>query len=92
MESDRRLAGRVWLAVMQMRYRAVWPLPLAFSHQRTGARFALSTLRGHAEFELDFVKTHAHVRAALNELVADAMTDTDNHGDLLEEANNNHSH
>jgi len=77
---------------MQMRHWAVWPLPLAFSHQRAGAWLALPTLRGHAEFQLDFVKTHTHLRAALDELVADTTADTDNHGDLPEEANNNHSH
>jgi hypothetical protein len=53
--------------------------------QRAGAAFALTALRGHTQFELDVVKTHARAGAMGNGLVADAAADADNHGAVIRE-------
>ena len=48
-----------------------------------GAPFALSALRRHAQFKLDFVKAHASAGVAGNVAVRDAAADADNHGDTI---------
>ena len=48
-----------------------------------GASFALSALRRHAQFKLDFVKAHASTCVAGNVAVRDAAADADNHGDTI---------
>ena len=48
-----------------------------------GTAFALSALRRHAQFKLDFVKAHASTGVAGNVAVRDAAADADNHGDTI---------
>ena len=43
------------------------------------ASFALATLGGHAEFELDFVKGHARARMARDFAIGHSTTYTDDH-------------
>jgi hypothetical protein len=45
-----------------------------------GTRLALAALRGHAQFELDGVKSHARPGTVGDGLVADAAAHTNDHG------------
>lgn len=42
--------------------------------------FAAAALRGHAQFKLDFIKTHASAGMAGDVSVGDTAADTNNHG------------
>jgi len=44
------------------------------------ATFTLATLRGHAEFELHFVKSHAGSHMACDFTVGDSAADANDHG------------
>jgi hypothetical protein len=55
----------------------------ALGNHLTGAAFAAATLGGHAEFDLDLVKTHACAGVASYFTVRDAAADTDDHGSGL---------
>ena len=49
----------------------------------TGAAFATTALRGHAQFKLDFIKTHASARMAGDVTVGDTAANTNNHGNQM---------
>ena len=53
---------------------------IALRHHIPGATFALTTLGGHAELELDLVKAHASSCMAGDFAVGDSAADTDDHG------------
>jgi hypothetical protein len=42
--------------------------------------FTLSTLGGHAEFELDFVESHARAHVTCDFAVGDSAADANDHG------------
>jgi hypothetical protein len=53
---------------------------IALRHHISGASFALATLGGHTEFELDFVKAQPCTGMASDFTVGDSAADTDDHG------------
>jgi hypothetical protein len=53
---------------------------VALRHDVTGAAFALATLRGDTELELDLVESHAGAGVASDLAVGNSAADTDDHG------------
>ena len=53
---------------------------MALGYQVARTAFAVATLGGNAQFQLDFVKTHACPGKTCNLAVGDAVADADDHG------------
>lgn len=53
---------------------------MALRHHVARAAFALATLRGHTQLELDFIKTHASAGVASDVAVGNTAADTNDHG------------
>jgi hypothetical protein len=60
-------------------------LGIALRMHLARAVFAIAALRGHAEFELDVVKTPARLGAAGNVAVGDSVADANNHATIINE-------
>ncbi|BEP56032.1 hypothetical protein GmRootV118_32760 [Variovorax sp. V118] len=52
----------------------------ALRHDVAGTTFTLATLGGHAEFELDFVESHARAHMTCDFTVRDSAADANDHG------------
>jgi hypothetical protein len=53
---------------------------IALCHHIPGATLTLTTLGGHAEFELDVVKAHTCPHVTRDIAIRNSVADTDNHG------------
>lgn len=52
----------------------------ALSHHVPGTAFAAAALSGHAEFELNFVESHARARMPCDFAIRDPAADANDHG------------
>lgn len=60
--------------------RCVGAAAAALGHHIAGTAFAVSALRGNAQFKLNLVKRHACMRVACDLSVRNAVAYTNNHG------------